>query len=715
MHHIISDGWSMNVFFREVVTLYKAFLSDDASPLMDLPIQYSEFSIWHREYVQSDAVQTQMAYWENQLAGSLPVMELPTDRPRPLEPNNRGDIVHFSTNPELLQQLKEFSQQENASLYITTLTVFNILLARYTHQEDIIVGSPTASRDTVELESLIGFFVNMLAMRVNLADNPTFRDLLHQVRQVTLDAFANQDVPFEQLVQKLQPERQQGINPIYQVDFSFQGEVSEFDIPDVNVSTLFYDNGTSKIDLGVDVLEDNGRLCGGFVYDTDLFDRATIEQMTSHYQRLLEAALATPDVPFASLPLLSDGETQQLLTEWNDTAVSLPETPLMHRLFEAQVAETPDAIALIADEKQLTYAELNARANQLAHYLRNLGLQPEQFVGLYLDRSVDMLVAMLATLKAGGVYLPLDPSYPEERLVYMLQDTETKILLTHQTLIDSLPVQIEATVCLDSEWDKVAAECSENLSNIVTPEGLAYVIYTSGSTGKPKGVMIPHLALVNHGLAIARYYDLQAEDNILQFAALSFDVAAEELFPTWLSGATVVLRPESVLTSFAAFHDFVDAHAISVVNLPAAYWQEWVSELSRSDTAVPESIRLVVTGSEKVSAEKLTRWLQLAPDHVRWMNAYGPTEATITSTIYEPDRAVKTVSAAVPIGSPIDNLQVYLLDQQMQPVPVGVAGELHLGGVGLARGYLNRPNLTDEKFVPNPFSNGSNGRLYKTG
>ena len=503
-HHIISDGWSVDVFMRDLVALYRALAAGEPSPLADLPVQYSEFAIWHREYVQSEVVQTQLIYWENQLSGTLPVLTLPTDRPRPVKPQNHGDIVRFSIGPELLQQLRQFSKQERASLFITSLTVFNILLARYSQQEDFIVGSPTASRDAVELEDLVGFFVNMVMLRIHVPEGATFRELVRHVRAVALDAFANQDVPFDQLVERLQPERQAGYNPIYQVDFALQEHELVLDFPEVSTELILQRNGTSKIDLSVDMLEQGERLIGYFEYDTDLFDRATIEQMVDHYQRLLSAVMSAPDVPFASLPMLSDAETTQLLRGWNDTAVSLPSPALMHRLFEAQVAKTPEAIALIAGKEQLTFAELNAQANQLAHYLRTLGLLPEQMVGLYLERSVDMLLAMLATLKAGGTYLPLDPSYPQARLAYMLADSETAVLLTHQSFADALSVQIDTTVCLDRDWEKILALPAENLDEVVTPENLAYVIYTSGSTGKPKGVMVPHLALVNHGLALAR-------------------------------------------------------------------------------------------------------------------------------------------------------------------------------------------------------------------
>ncbi len=716
MHHIISDGWSIDVYLSELAAIYKAHLTGKAPEIAPLPVQYIEFAQWHNEFAEGAELEKQLAYWEEKLTGAMPVLELPTDHQRPAVQQNEGDIIFFELDPALTEPLQQLSQQSEASLYMTLMAAYKIMLARYTGQEDIVVGTPTANRHAVELEGLIGFFVNMVVLRSDLSGNPTFRSLLTQLRQTALDAYANEDVPFETLVGRLHPNRDLSYSPIYQVDMSYQNGELGFDFPELDVSLIPHHNGTSKIDLSLELWQREGQLKGYIEFDTALFERATIERMVSHFETLLNGIVANPESPIAQLPLLPADEYQLVVEGWNDTAVSLPEMPLMHHMFEQQVAATPNAIALIAGEQQLTYAQLNARANQLAHHLKAIGLETEQFVGLYLDRSIDMLVAMLATMKAGGVYLPLDPSYPEERLAYMLTDTETKILLTHDGLRDSLPLQIEHTIYLDSEWNQIAESSSENLSVEVTPENLVYVIYTSGSTGKPKGVMIPHRALVNHALAIAREYELTEADNILQFAALSFDVAAEELYPTWLSGATVILRPESILTSFEAFEQFVVEHQITILNLPAAFWQEWVSELERAtDAKVPERVRLVVTGSEKVSGEKLNRWLELVPDNVRWLNAYGPTEATITSTIFDPKKSITPIGAAVSIGRPIDNLQVYLLDEQMQPVPVGVAGELHLGGVGLARGYLHRDDLTAEKFVQSPFSMSTADRLYKTG
>ena len=715
LHHIISDGWSLEILLRELSTFYQQIIAEKPIESSELTIQYKDYAAWEHNRHVDGSLNADMAYWEERFADALPVLEMPIDKPRPVVQTHRGGLASFTFEATLLEQLNQLSRTQNVSLFMTLLSAYTILLARYSQQNDIVIGSATANRNQVALESLIGYFVNMVPIRISLPPQVTFNELLQQVRRDTLDAFAHEALSFNHVAEKFVERSQVGRSPIFQTSFVLQSGPIQLEIPDLETTLIPQHSGTTKFELSMDVWEENGCLSGIIEYDKDLFDPATIEQMIDNYQSLLKGIVATPDVPFETLPLLSEAQRTLLLHKWNDTAVALPETPLMHRLFEAQVDKTPAAVALIADDWQLSYTELNQRANQLAHYLRGVGLQPEQFVGLHLDRSVDMLVAMLATMKAGGVYLPLDPSYPEERLVYMLQDTNTSILLTHEALANRLPIEMKSTICLDSEWAQISTASSDNLDDVITPQNLVYVIYTSGSTGRPKGVMIPHVALVNHAQAIATQYDLNEEDNVLQFAALSFDVAAEELYPTWLSGATVVLRPESVLTSFEEFHNFVDTRQITVVNLPAAYWQEWVHELSRTQTAVPASIRLVVTGSEKVSAEKLNRWLQIAPEHVRWMNAYGPTEATITSTIYEPAHDVETVGTAVPIGSPIANLQAYVLDKNLQPVPVGVPGELHLGGVGLARGYLNQPDRTEMSFIQNPFSEMTGDRLYKTG
>jgi amino acid adenylation domain-containing protein len=451
-------------------------------------------------------------------------------------------------------------------------------------------------------------------------------------------------------------------------------------------------------------------------YDRRLFDKATVIRMLGHLETLLEGVVADPHRRLSELPLLTAAERRQLLVEWNNTAAETVEHRCIHELFEAQVERTPNAHAVACKDERLTYRELNERANQLAHRLKKSGVGPEVRVGICVDRSPEMIVGLLGILKAGGAYLPLDPTYPQERIAFMLKDAEAPVLLTTENLIDVLPRHTAETFRLDTGWHELAVESKQNLVSEATANNLAYVIYTSGSTGKPKGVLIPHLALANHCIAIQKRYGLQSSDRILQFASVSFDVAAEEIFPSLLSGAAVVLQPERVPASISGFLRFLEREELTVINLPTSYWHEWVSELAGSQTQLPPALRLVIVGTEKALPERLAVWQQLTGDRVRWINAYGPTEATITATVYEPlVSEEKSELSSVPIGRPIAGKQIYILDRQLNPVPIGVAGELHIGGAGLARGYLNRPDLTAEKFISNPFSDDKSARLYRTG
>jgi amino acid adenylation domain-containing protein len=451
-------------------------------------------------------------------------------------------------------------------------------------------------------------------------------------------------------------------------------------------------------------------------YNTDLFDKSTIEQMATHFENLLSAIVKNPHQTLSELPLLSESERHQLLFDWNDTARKYPQDKCIHQLFEEQVAKTPDAIAVVFEQEELTYQQLNQRANQLAHHLQTLGVKPEVLVGICVERSLEMMVGLLGILKAGGAYVPLDPSYPAERLSYLLSDAGIEVLLTQNNLLSTLPSHAARVVCLDTDGEVIESHSQDNLVTGVSAENLAYIIYTSGSTGQPKGVTIPQRNLVQHGMTMAAEYHLTASDRVLQFAALSFDVALEEILPTWLSGATVVLRPQAMFTSVVEWVDFIDTHNLTVLNLPAAFWQEWIVDLSTSPQDLPSCLRLAIVGSEQVQWSRVALWQKHVPSHIELYNAYGVTEATITATVYKSDLANQEErTGIVPIGRPIANTQVYILDSQLQPVPIGVAGELHIGGDGLARGYLNRPELTQAKFIPHPFSPDRSARLYQTG
>ncbi len=717
MHHIISDGWSTGVFVRELRALYEAFSQDKPSPLPELPIQYADFAVWQREWLAGEVLERQLSYWKGQLTGAPAVIDLPTDRPRPAVQSYRGAHQSMRLSRELTEKLKELSQREGATLFMTLLAAFQTLLMRYTSQEDIVIGSPIAGRNRAETENLIGFFINTLVLRTDLSGDPTFRELLGRVKELTFGAYEHQDVPFEKLVEELQPERSLSRNPLFQVMFTLLNAPGQsLELPGLTLRPLPADSGTSQFDVALAMYDGEEGLRGAFGYITDLFDAATVARMVRHFHTLLESIVANPDQHLSALPMLTEAERQQLLVEWNDTQADYPKGRCIHDLFEAQVERTPDAVAVVFEGEQLSYRELNRRANLLAHHLQKLGVGPEVRVGMMLERSLEMLVGLLGVLKAGGAYVPLDPAYPQERISFMLEDAEAPVLLTQARLAGSLPPHGAEVVRLDADWDMIARGSAENPVSDAQAENLAYVIYTSGSTGQPKGVMIPHRALVSHCTVAAKHYALQSHDRILQFASISFDVAAEEIFPYWLTGAAVVIRPDEVAASITDFLSFAEKEKLSVIDLPAAFWHQWVSELSGTEAPLPSTLRLVIVGNEKVLPERLATWQKTFGGRVRWINAYGPTEATITTTTYEPVgwRKDQTVSS-VPIGRPLANKQVYILDRHLQPVPIGVSGELYIGGETLARGYLNRPELTAERFIPHPFSTEMGARMYKTG
>ncbi|MDF5714253.1 MAG: amino acid adenylation domain-containing protein, partial [Rhizonema sp. NSF051] len=737
MHHIVCDQWSFGVIIREIVALYEAFSMGKPSPLPKLPIQYADFAVWQRQWLQGQVQEAQLSYWKQQLSSTPTILELPTDHPRPAVQTNRGAKQSLVLSKLLTEALKTISQQEKVTLFMTLLAAFQTLLYRYSGQDDIVVGTTICGRNRAEIEGLIGFFVNTLVMRTDLSGTPSFREILNRVREVALGAYANQDLPFEQLVEKLQPERNLSYTPLFQVMFQLQNTpTTTLELPSLTLSPLEFDKETAKFDLTLSMVEIKQGLIGTLEYNTDLFNTATITRMLGHFQSCLEGIVINPDQQISKFPILSEAERQQLLVEWNNTQADYPIKQCIHNLFEAQLERAscggttlmPDTIAVIFEDQHLTYQELNIKANQLAHHLRSLGVGPEVLVGICVERSLEMMIGLLGILKAGGAYVPLDPSYPQERLTLILEDAKPLVLLTQKHLVSELPKHKAKVVYIDADWEDAALsgqDYTENLNSGVTGENLAYVIYTSGSTGTPKGVLITHQALVNHSIAAAKAYQLQAKDRILQFASISFDVAAEELFPSWLSGSTVVIRPNRIL-AFANFLQLLEQEKLTVLNLPTAYWHDWVSDLARTEVPLPSTLRLVIVGTEQTLPEKLALWEKFVDDlyekqssgylRIRWLNAYGPTEATIGVTIYEPATCQENQSIYnVPIGRPIANTQIYLLDKHLNPIPPGVPGELYISSVGLARGYLNRPELTAEKFVPNPFSEKSGTLLYKTG
>jgi len=714
-HHIVADGWSIEILERELSTIYTALCNHQTPVLPKLPIQYADFTIWQRSWFTGEVFQRQLNYWQQQLKGIPSLLELPTDRPRPAIQTYRGAQQPFKFSVELSEAIVSLSKRMRVTPFMLLLAAFQTLLYRYTGQDDIVVGTPIANRHHREIEGLIGFFVNTLALRTDLSGNPSFEQLLGRVQEVALGAHTHQDLPFEQLVEALQPERSLTYTPLFQVMFALDDAlVPSMDLPDLTVSSYPVETRTAKFDLTLSMENTASGLRGAWEYNSDLFDAATIARYSEHFLSLLEGIVANPIQPISQLPLLTEAERQQLLVEWNNTFAEYPHDKCIHQLFEEQVERLPSSVAVVFEGEPLTYRELNARANQLAHYLLELGVGPEVLVGICVERSLEMIIGLLGILKAGGAYVPIDPTYPKDRLAFMLKDSSVSVLLTQQKLMEKLPAHSARVIGLDSDIEKIAVHSQENPGNGVKPENLAYVIYTSGSTGKPKGVLIPHGSLVNYTTVAIAEYGIQKCDRILQFSSISFDVSAEEIYTSLTSGATLVLRTDSMLDSVEGFLQKCKNWEITVVALPTAYWHELTALLSQETLALPPSLRLIIIGGEKALPERLKTWLEYAGQRVRLLNNYGPTEATVGATIYDLS-AGDTTLKELPIGRPLGNVQTYILDRNGQPVPIGVPGELHIGGAGLARGYLNRPELTDERFIRNPFSDSPTSRLYKTG
>jgi aspartate racemase len=533
MHHIVSDGWSMGVFTAELAALYKAFCNGEASPLPELPIQYADFANWQREWLQSEILEKQLTYWRKQLEG-VPVLQLFTDRPRPSVQTYEGASQNIALSPTLTGALNDLSQRQGVTLFMTLLAAFQTLLCRYTGQEDIVVGSPIANRNRAEIEGLIGFFVNSLVMRTDLSGNPTFRELLGRVREMALGAYEHQDLPFEKLVEELHPQRDMSRTPLFQIMFIVQNmPAEELQLPGLTLSSFAIERITVRFDIEIHLWEKPEGLSGRVVYNTDLFDDATIARLMGHYETLLESIVADPNKRISDVQILTNAEHRQLLIDWNNTSSKYPRDRCVHQLFEQQVEQSPDAVAVVYGDEQLTYRQLNTRANQLARYLNKLGVGPEVLVGICLERSLEMIIAVLGILKAGGAYVPLDPEYPQELLTFMLADTQTPVLLTQQKLLSGLPETATRLLCLDSYWEAIGNESHENPISDAVAESLAYVMYTSGSTGRPKGVCVTHRNVVRLVKA-TNYASLSAEEVFLQFAPISFDASTLELWgPLW--------------------------------------------------------------------------------------------------------------------------------------------------------------------------------------
>ncbi|HEX8186181.1 MAG TPA: amino acid adenylation domain-containing protein, partial [Blastocatellia bacterium] len=712
MHHIVSDAWSVGVLVRELVILYESFCKGRRPSLPDLPIQYADFACWQRQWLQGEVLEKQLSYWRQQLGGSLPVLELPTDRPRPAMQSFNGASTPFELSRSLTDSLRDLSKREGATLFMVMLAAYKVLLYRYTGQVDLIVGTPIANRNRAEIEDLIGFFTNTLVMRTDVSGNPSFIGLLNRIRAAALGAYSHQDLPFEYLVEQLHPDRNLSHSPLAQVVFVMM------DAPDYNrglsalaVRPLRVGVKTAKFDLTLYVTDAGDGLECAFEYNTDLFNGDTITRMSGHLRALLEGITADPLKPIAGLPILTESERRQILIEWANTCADYADDSCVHQLFEAQVERTPQAIALSFEGEQLSYRELNAQANKVAHHLKSLGAKPGEIAGVFMERGVEMIVAVLAIFKSGAACLPLDPSYPSERLSFMLEDAQPIVVITAERLRARLPDGNARSLCLARSAEWMAGASGYNPNTSVQPENIAYVIYTSGSTGRPKGVSMPHRALTNlttwHSSLPVR------SERTLQFASLNFDVSFQELFSTLCAGQTLLLIHEHSRIDIPVLGRFIEENRVQRFHMPVVVLQKLAEEFCREPQAL-YSLREIMVGGEQLQITgSITRLFGELKECVLY-NHYGPSETHVVTSYLMPDDA-STWPALPPLGRPIANCQIYLLDENLQPVPAGVPGEVYIGGACLAQGYLRRPELTAERFIPSPFGYEGGARLYKTG
>ncbi|HEX5601902.1 MAG TPA: amino acid adenylation domain-containing protein [Pyrinomonadaceae bacterium] len=714
IHHVIADGWSMGVLLNELATLYNAYRRGEQTPLAELPIQYADYAVWQRDYLQGAVLDRQLDYWKQQLDG-VPVLELPVDRVRSSQRSNHGLHESFVLPNELANQLQIIGRREGATLFMVLLAGFQLLLNRYSGQEDIVVGTPIAGRNRKETEGLIGFFINTLALRTDFSGNPSFRELLQRVSKVALDAYAHQDIPFQKLVQEIQPERSLTHQPLVQSLFSLQnapGSMSEMD--GIKLENFRFKAESTQFDLMLTMAQLPRGISGTLCYRTDLFEPGPMRTMARQYQTLLRHAVADPDTPVKQLAMLSKEERQHVVHEWNETATVVAGS-CVHELFEQQVQGRPQDVALVSKERTLTYQEMNEQANRLAHWLIERGVGPESVVGILLDRSAALLISLLAVLKSGAAYVPLDPQQPGERLAYMLEDAGAGVLLTRDALVDSLPGYWGQTFCLDSEWSQLDQLSSENPQRVVSGQNLAYVIYTSGSTGRPKGVMIEHASLSNYLNWARDTYRLAAAEANPVHSSISFDLTVTSIYGPLISGGRVELVEEAeerAGSATALSAALARQGGYSFVKLTPAHLEVLRSQLSETEAA--RATRCLVVGGEQLRRETALWWRRHAPE-TRIINEYGPTEATVGCCIFEVGDEDPSSTEAIAIGRPIANTRLYVLDAAGEPAGIGVKGELYIGGHGLGRGYLGRADLTADRFVPDGLSGIAGARLYRTG
>ncbi len=716
LHHIVADGWSLGVLLAELATLYRTLRAGGApsdAELPPLPIQYADYAVWQQAWLQGDVLENQLTFWKQHIDGAPTTLHLPTDRPRPPLQTFHGARHTLDVPRSVSAALIERGQREGVTLFMTLFAAFQSLLHRYTGQDDLLIGVPIANRTHVETEPLIGFFVNTLALRANLTGNPSFRELLHRVREVALSAYAHQDLPFEQLVQALQPERNASYTPLIQVLFVLQNTpLAEFELPGLVLTPIEDDGSRVKFDLTLDVTETADGLTAAFKYNTDLFDPPTIARMAGHFYTLLTEAIAEPERRVGCLPLLSPAERHQILDEWNMTRLRFPESAGIHSLIETQALCRSQSVAVVFEDQQLTYAELNRRANQLAHHLRRLGVGPDVPVGICIARSAEIVVALLAVLKAGGAYVPLDPSYPSERLSTIARNAGLNVFVTQAALAERLCDDRARLICIDTDWHLVESQPDSNPPLLTTADNLAYVLFTSGSTGSPKGVAVAHRQVLNYLHSIERRMNLPSGAAFATVSTFAADLGNTVIFPALCCGGSLHVIAEERISEPDAISAYMRQHAIDCIKIVPSHL---AALLTATEPAQVLPHKLLVLGGEAASWDLIAQVQSLKPE-CRVLNHYGPTESTVGVLTYPVhERAAHQRSGILPLGRPLDNMQMYLLDRYGQPVPVGVPGELYIGGVQLARGYLNRPDLTAEKFVPDPFSTAPGQRLYKSG
>lgn len=709
MHHIASDDWSWRIVCDELEEVYEAFLADRKQTLPELPIQYADFAAWQGRSLDSATLENQVSWWRQKLAGAPHVIDLPTDHPRPATQTFRGACEWRELPRSFNERINSLSQRAGATRFMILLAAFEALLHRYSGQDDFLVVTPVAGRTKPVLEKSIGLFINMLVVRADVGGDPTFDRLLRSVQSTVLEALAHQELPFEKLVQELEAERSASHPPLVQVMFAVQDELSEsLQLRGLTASPFPIDTATAKFDLTLTIVQSasTNHLKCCVEYNTDLFEPSTIQRMLCHFERLLQAVLLTPETRMSQLPILDEKERQQVLIDWNQTTAEYPREKCVHDLFTAHANERPDAVAVVCAGAQLTYAELNCRANQLAHHLRRRRVGPERIVALAIDRSLDLVVALLGILKAGGAYLPLDPAYPVERLRFMLRDSGASLLITGNSdspLAQSALAQGVPLICLDTDWPKIVNERDDEPESTATPENLAYVIYTSGSTGRPKGAEIVHRSVVNLLHAMQHEPGLTKHDTLLSVTSISFDMAVVEIFLPLSTGARLVVADTETVFDPTRLAQLTADCGATVMQATPTLWRALVDCKWTGHPSLK-----IFTGGEPLTPELANELLNRGTE--LW-NLYGPTETTVYSTGGKVGRDQHPIC----IGRPIANTQIYILDRYLQPVPRGFPGVLYIGGAGVARGYLNRPDLTAEKFIPNPFDEHGSTRLYNTG